>query len=275
MARFKNTVWALIVVVAIAGCQTTYTTPLTFDGGRVRIPQTLADDYRLDYPAAYARLGERPAGAKRPLYAKARLEELTAKAPPGKRHPVILYLHGCGGIWVSSTEHLDQLASLQNFIVVAPDSFARQRPQFCFSNYTVDPSVYHEVVALRQAEIRYTLARIAALPWVDKDNIFLIGHSQGGGLVAGYGGPVKLRGRVLINGACNAGLGGDGMRDDEALLTFDSGRDPWFVQYSTDCRRYVLSHPNGQSIYEPESRSHNLAATRWPELKAFLLKNLR
>ena len=36
----------------------------------------------------------------------------------------------------------------------------------------------------RRAEAEYALARIRKLPWVDQDQVFLIGVSQGGRIVA-------------------------------------------------------------------------------------------
>ena len=149
------------------------------------------------------------------------------------------------------------------------DSFARARPQYCFANQTVDVALAPQVAAMRRAEINHALKHIAALTWVDPANIFLIGHSQGAGTVAGYAGPVKIRGRVLINGSCNEMLGGDGMSDDEVLLSLYSGRDPWFARYSTRCREYVLAHPEGRSIYEARSTSHNLMVGHWPTVRRF------
>lgn len=35
-------------------------------------------------------------------------------------------------------------------------------------------------------------------------------------VVAGYGGPVKIRGRITLNGYYGLSTGGDAMKDDEA-----------------------------------------------------------
>ena len=99
-----------------------------------------------------------------------------------------------------------------------------------------------------------------------------MGHSQGGGMVVGYNGGVKIRARIILNGACGVAFG-DGMQDDEALLTFDTGRDPWFRNWSTSCREFVLRHPKGKSIWVAEGSTHDLAISYWPTVKALLTDN--
>jgi len=269
---FRRLLPGAVVAVALSACVTTGSVAPTFERADVRIAGNVVRDFGLDFPAAYER-ARRQANRDRPNFSGARLEELTAKARPGTKLPVIVYFHGCAGIRIASRGHLDQLATLDDFVVFAPDSFARARPQYCLANHTVDVALAPQVTAMRRAEINHALKRIAALTWVDPANIFLIGHSQGAGTVAGYAGPVKIRGRVLINGSCNGMLGGDAMNDDEALLTLDSGRDPWFARYSTRCREYVLAHPEGRSIYEAGSTSHNLMVNHWPAVERFLKSN--
>jgi dienelactone hydrolase len=246
----------------------------TFDKASVRVSKNVVAKFKLDFRTAYDRIEEAAVNDARPNYNKARLDELTAKLSSGAKLPLIVYFHGCAGMLMASMEHLLWLAKLEDFVVIAPDSFARARPHYCFGDFSVNTSIYRLVAQMRKAEIMHALNRAVELPWVDKDNIFLIGHSQGGGLVAGYSGPVKIRGRIILNGGCNTGLGGDGMQDDEALLTFDTGRDPWFFNnYTSHCRAYVSSHPNGQSIYEADSRTHNLVIKYWPLVKKFLKEN--
>jgi len=270
--RLRRLLPAAVLAAALTACVTTGSVAPTFERADVRIAGNVVQDHGLDFPAAYERARQQEVQTP-PNFSGARLEELTAKVRPGAKLPVIVYFHGCAGIRITSRGHLDQLATLDDFIVFAPDSFARARPQYCFANHTVDVALAPQVAAMRRAEIDHALERIAALTWVDPANIFLVGHSQGAGTVAGYVGPVRIRGRVLINGSCNELLGGDGMSDDEALLSLDSGRDPWFARYSTRCRDYVLAHPHGRSIYEARSTSHNLMVAHWPTVRRFIEKS--
>ena len=92
---------------------------------------------------------------------------------------------------------------------------------------------------------------------------------QLGASSAGYSGGVKIRGRVLINGACGT-IFGDGMNDDEYLLTFDTGQDPWFRNFATSCREFVLRYPKGKSIWHAKGTTHDLIISYWPMVKEFL-----
>lgn len=247
---------------------------LTFEKADVRISRNVVKKYKLNLPAAYTRARAAAKNDAWPNIYKARLEELAAKVPVGVKLPVIVYFHGCAGFLSASGMHMNWLERLDDFITIGPNSFARTRPAYCFGDYTVDESIWSLVSSMRMAEIDYALDRLAALPWVDLGNIFLMGHSQGGGTVAGYDGPVKVRGRIMLNGACSWRIGGNGAASDEALLTFDTGRDPWFRVYDSRCREYVLNHPNGKSVYDMKSMSHNLVLQHWPKVREFLKKNL-
>ena len=93
-------------------------------------------------------------------------------------------------------------------------------------------------------------------------------------MVSSYDGPVKIRGRIILNGYCSD-LWGNGMGDDKALLTFNSGEDFWFQKYPSHCRAFVLSRSNGISKYEADSTSHDLVLENWPLVRKFLAENLR
>lgn len=267
---------AIMVWISLAGCANIGPVETTFEKASVRVPDNVVEKYGLDFRTAYDRIEAAAKNDERPNYNKARLEELAAKIPPGVKLPVIVYFHGCAGMLWATMGHLEWLAKLDDFVVIAPDSFARPRPHVCFGDFTIVESLVGLVNQMRRAEIDLALDRVVNFPWVDKNNIFLIGHSQGAGVVAGYGGPVKIRGRITLNGSCDEYSGGDAMKDDEALLTFDTGRDSWFFNnFPTMCRNYVLRHPNGKSVYEAESRTHDLVTKYWDVVKAFLTENRR
>ena len=262
--------------LALAGCAAGSSVETTFEQASVRLPVNVFGDYAEAVNAASVRAEALAREVrKRPQYAAVPLADLAAEIPGGVKLPLIVYFHGCGGILRASIGHLGWLSGLDDFVVIAPDSFARARPEYCFRDHTVDVNIVRQVGVLRRHEMEYALDRVVKLPWVDKRNIFLIGHSQGGGMVASYGGPTKIRGRILLNGACTRNSGGSGMADDEAVLTFDTGRDPWFRNYSTDCRRLVLNHPKGKSVWAARGTTHDSAISHWPTIKAFLTDNRR
>ena len=163
----------------------------------------------------------------------------------------------------NSHAHVAMLEGLGDYVVVAPDSFARKRPIHCWSPGVINLSATQTVRNLRRVEMIHAVDRIARLPWVDKKNIFLIGHSQGGGVVMGYAGDIRIKGRVSLNGGCytrfpGTGSTGNGLRRDEQVLVFDSGHDPWFKKWYTECPEMARYHSNGRLVHDPEDGGHNL-----------------
>lgn len=269
--------WCLagLICLSLGACVTTGEVQTTFTNAAIRAPENiLGAPGRKINEAAFQAEAEAFQGHKRPNYPPGQLAALGAGVPPGVKLPLIVYFHGCVGILRASMQHLRWLARLDDIAVIAPDSFAWPRPEYCFRNFTVNLSISGQIRAMRLTELDNAMAQTAKLPWVDHDNIFLIGHSQGGAVVASYDGPVKIRGRIILNGYCSD-LWGNGMGDDEALLTFDSGKDFWFQRYPSHCRAFVLRRANGISIYEADGISHDLVAENWPLVRRFLTENRR
>ena len=260
--------------LTLVGCAGVDQTKITFDNASVRLPENVFGEYAVETNAMADEADSKFSWQKfRVNYDPHSLDKLTEQLPPGKTLPVIVYFHGCAGMTKPSTRHIRLLATLDDFVVIGPDSFARPRPEYCFGNRTVDWNVQPQVVKMRYAEIHEALTRVAGYPWVDKANIFLIGHSQGGGIVASYAGAVRVRGRIILNGACGTHNGGNGLRDDEVVLTFDAGRDPWFTKFFPECRNFVRNHPNGKSIWEPKGTTHDTVLKHWPVVWSFLKDN--
>ena len=263
----------LTVVALVTGLSACVTVEPSYTNAALRLPENVFGDYarqinaQTDAAEAHAR-----AVRRRPEYPAINLSELGNRLKDGRKLPVVAYFHGCAGILNASIGHIRALSELDDFVIIAPNSFAADRPEYCFANHTVDLSLTGQIAAMRRSEINLALSRIAALAWVDKSNIFLMGHSQGGGTISGYAGGVAIKGRVLLNGGCSRWMGGNGMRMEEALLTLDTGRDPWFMRYPSHCREYVLSQ-GGRSIYEAKGTTHNLAESYWPEILEFITKN--
>ncbi len=109
------------------------------------------EKYGLDFRAAYDRIEAAAKNDRRPNYNKARLDELTAKISPGVKLPLIVYFHGCAGMLWATMGHLQWLAKFDDFVVIAPDSFARPRPHYCFGDFTVTLSLTEFVNQIRRA----------------------------------------------------------------------------------------------------------------------------
>ena len=132
-------------------------------------------------------------GALRSPDTQARL----SKIPAGVKLPTIIYLHGCDGIFWHN-KFVFKILARNGYALVAPDSLARK---------------YHPVpcrfwnLGIRKEEIHYALEQLRKLPWVDQGNLFLMGHSQGGWVVAAYGGD-EFMARIVSGNTCSSGLWG-------------------------------------------------------------------
>lgn len=174
---------------------------------------------------AVVALPSQPKGGVLGRMGEKRVRDALAALPAGSRFPAVLYLHGCSGMSPENFDYLHLLTE-EGFAVVAPDSFARPgRPETC------DPKLHagipgapqREAVEMRQEEIRYARGRMGKLKWVDKNNLFLMGHSQGGGAAAAYSGG-GFRGLILTGALCPFGLNAP---PGTPVLALYSENDPW------------------------------------------------
>ena len=130
------------------------------------------------------------------------------------------------------------------FAVFAPDSFARTgREHTCYSG---------DSQPLRHEEIRYAVARARMLPWVDADNLILMGHSEGGDAVTYFGGD-GFKARVASGTGCWRGVS-----DSSPLLVVNSSKDKLLKWGDDWCRKadeyvrlpgtshWTLNHPDGE-----------------------------
>ena len=155
----------------------------------------------------------------------------------GDNRPVMIYLHGCDGLyWNNGPSAFRELAG-RGYVIIAPDSFARDyRPEQCGSqnNWTA---------AARFGEIRHARAQLQQLPWVDQENVFLAGGSEGGYYAGAYAGK-GFRGRIVMSAPCWFGIG-----DMPNTLAVWSKRDPWM-------RGYHCAQANRKVVLDSEE--HNV-----------------
>ena len=130
-----------------------------------------------------------------------RLHERLAVMPAGTRLPTIIYVHGCNGLdWGRGASLFGRLRRA-GYALIAPDSFARHhRPRMCHAQDEWTD-------AIRLGEIRHAAEQARWLPWVDADNLFLIGHSEGAMYVAAYEGD-EFKARVAAANTCSRGVNG-------------------------------------------------------------------
>lgn len=198
-------------------------------------------------------------------------------------YAVVIYAHGCAGL---DNAALDAgiFLSGAGYIVIQPDSFARQnKPQSC------DPAIprgglHRAVLGWRQAEIDFALQRLKSLGARGPSHIFLMGLSEGAITTATYSGEA-FSGRIIEGWTCHAGwpeyIGLNSPRS-EPVLSLVADRDPWFTLpvLQGDCGAYMANHQNAKSVVftegSPLRRSHWLSfdATVKKMVLDFLAANL-
>ncbi|MDA0338765.1 MAG: dienelactone hydrolase family protein [Proteobacteria bacterium] len=175
---------------------------------------------------------------------------------------VVIYLHGCTGLSSNDRDVMKALAKA-GYAVIAPDSMARRyRPQQCASwNKSGGYNLF--VFDFRQAEINFAVQQMFEQPWVDWDNLFLVGVSEGALAVAHHRGPA-FRARVITQWTCHGSTHVEGIDgpEDTPILSVVRRNDPWYdgkdSKQSGDCGAFFGSRPGSISMVLDEGKSHNV-----------------
>ena len=174
---------------------------------------------------------------------------------PRKKFPTVIYLHGCSGVWAGTTRRIDFLAE-NGFAVIAPVSFARGKyPKSCDVN-THRSSLYRPTLRIRQFDAGYAVKKAKTLSWVDANNVFLMGLSEGGITTATFSSDdpkASLKARVVEGWTCHAGwqeYKGINAPKNEPVLTLVGVNDPWFQNRWTkgNCEKYLDKSNGSQSV---------------------------
>lgn len=236
----------------------------TWDAALVRIPKTGAEFRRLS------------------------MHELDkSNTPQGKKFPTVIYLHGCSGVWQGTHRRIDFLAK-HGFAVIAPLSFARRKyPQSCDTRNRRG-GLYRPTLKMRQFDAGNAIRKAKQLSWVDADNVFLMGLSQGGITTATFlsdDPAASVNARVVESWTCHAGWDeyrGINAPASEPVLTLVSERDPWFQTPATrgDCAEYLNSDNGSVSVVyrtDPLRTRHELLEADDPQetVLEFLRSHLR
>ena len=94
--------------------------------------------------------------------------------------PVVLFLHGCGGI-NDHERKWGRILKSEGFIVILPNSLSIPNREInCVSATNTRNIGKVPVHDLRPAEAEFAMSQLKMMKWADKNNIFLMGHSEGG-----------------------------------------------------------------------------------------------
>ena len=174
-----------------------------------------------------------------------------ARVAPGRRLPVVVYLHGCTGI--GNYDFLRRLART-GMIVIAPDSMARKfRPLQCRPlSKTGGYNLF--VYDFRLAEVSFAVHQLQRSDWADPDRLFLIGASEGAVAAALYRGDA-FRARIIAQWTCHGAplVRGIGAPPETPILAVVKANDPWYdptrtVAQRGDCGVFMQGRPGARSI---------------------------
>ncbi len=170
-------------------------------------------------------------------------------------YPTVIYMHGCSGIWDGTYTRINWLAK-SGFAVIAPASFARKRyPKSC-DPYYQKGGFYHGTLMMRQNDAGNAISHAKNLQWVDSENVFLMGLSQGGITTATFSSKnhqQSVNARVIEGWTCNAGwheYKGINAPANEPVLSLVGKKDPWFQNDWTrgHCGSFMNKNNGSRSI---------------------------
>ena len=177
----------------------------------------------------------------------------------GKKYPVVIYMHGCSGIWQGTHERVKFFAD-NGFLVIAPASFARAKyPQSC-DIAQIKAGLYRGTLALRQSDAGNAIEKAGAFNFVDASKIVLAGLSQGGVTTATFKAKNKRQktaARIIEGWTCHAGWSeykGINAGADEPVLSIVGSKDPWFQNDWTrgECGPYMNKTNGSVSVVYSE-----------------------
>ena len=167
---------------------------------------------------------------------------------PGK-HPVIVFLHGCGGL-KQPRAFIDLGA-----VVVAPNSFA--------SGIACKPDAKFmaQLIKGRHADVSYAVNQIKAAAWADPNKIVLAGFSNGGQTAATYPGG-EFKARVIVAWTCNNPRVPEqnGVRGSGPVLAILGTADEFYkkIGISGNCAEAVKGRGEGSQSILIQGGSHEI-----------------
>lgn len=176
-----------------------------------------------------------------------------AALPKGRRYPLVIFLHDADGPTVTENTLMDEF-EVENIAALFPDSraFRRQHGPDCTDlGCAMSPEAY----LARRAEMIDAVNRARRLPWVDRDNIFLVGLGEGGAVVALWGAEVTVKAYAVANWTCTAPTEApwfDGLRTpaDRPVLLINSRATRWSGRPGWDgrCAERPEGHPRATTV---------------------------
>jgi len=186
------------------------------------------------------------------LLREEKLSSALLKAGLKDKWPLILFMHYCEGLG-HHREDMKRLSKL-GFIVIAPDSFAREhRPLGCYEDREKFIRYFDAAVAFQKAELDYATQKLIEFDWIDRENLFLFGSGLGGLVVAHYEGN-EFAGHLIEGWGCkgpNPIFDGIWAPPSVRVFATVSRNTPFLnknVGFSVDCDTYIQQREDSISV---------------------------
>ena len=171
---------------------------------------------------------------------------------PSSKWPLILFLHYCEGLG-HHREDMKRLSKL-GFIVIAPDSFAREhRPLGCYEDREKFIRYFDAAIAFQKAELDFAVQKLGNFNWIDRDNLFLFGSGMGGLVAAHYEGN-EFAGHLIEGWGCrgpNPIFDGIWALPEVRVFVTISKNTPFLNKnegFSVDCEPFLKQRKDAVSV---------------------------
>ena len=159
-----------------------------------------------------------------------------------QQYPVIVYMHGCAGIYVGQQNaKWGQTMANRGYIVIQPDSMARSgRVPNCDSEAKKPTGNFRNWAYYREQEIDYALEQVQKSTWGKPGQVYLMGFSEGAIATALYSSK-GFKAHVIMGWTCTSSQYPqyDGIRSPKEVpvLAINRTVDPWFANtpFSGSC----------------------------------------
>ena len=157
-----------------------------------------------------------------------------------RRIPTVLYMHGSSGLYTGDT-YRRYIVEDVGALFFAPNSFKiKDRPTY---KSPTKHKKYLKVHKIRQAEIQYASYKLSRLDFVDSDNLFLMGNSEGG-LAAAIYKCKQFKGRIITAFSCESSYFYEnfklGSQKEEPFLNIIGTHDQFFAKKSELNKKYPV-----------------------------------
>jgi dienelactone hydrolase len=147
------------------------------------------------------------------------------------------------------------------YAVLIPDSFARKgrlKSGDPKRHRGIAGAPFKRIMEMRLEEIRYATEQAGRFPWVDKENLFLMGHSQGGA-AARYSG-ANLKAHIISGSICRGGLR---VPAGTPILSIYSENDSWLRgRFPNGCWEEASKRRRSIEFHFSPGDAHNLSRNR-------------